>query len=210
MKQLMWPKMSKSLSIRWVDEDYNIHEATLGLIQLPDTKAVTIFSVIKDILIRCSLSIHNCCGQAYDGASNMSGIRNGVQALVKGEEPKALYIHCMAHSLNLCVKDVTNTCEIIKDAMSFILDLTQMSPKRHTLFESLRKEITINTGELSPKLRMMCPTRWTVKHTSIASILKNYVTLQQALEEIKQGHDEYAAKANGLCLKWTVLIHTLA
>ena len=44
-----------SLSIRWVDDSYTIHEDTLGLIQLPDTKSKTIFHAIKDILIRCSL-----------------------------------------------------------------------------------------------------------------------------------------------------------
>ena len=72
-----------SISIRWTDDSYSIHEDTLGLIQLPDTKAVTIHSVIKDVLIRCCIPISQCRGQAYDGASNMSGIRNGVQSLVK-------------------------------------------------------------------------------------------------------------------------------
>ena len=72
-----------SLSIRWIDDTFEIHEDVLGLIQLPDTKAVTIFSSIKDILIRCVLPISQCRGQAFDGASNMSGIKNGVQALMK-------------------------------------------------------------------------------------------------------------------------------
>ena len=40
-----------SLSIRWVDDDFVVNEDTLGLMQLPDTKASTIFSAIKDILI---------------------------------------------------------------------------------------------------------------------------------------------------------------
>ena len=40
-----------SLSIRWVDSNFIIHEDVLGLIQLPDTKAATIFCAIKDILI---------------------------------------------------------------------------------------------------------------------------------------------------------------
>ena len=75
-----------SLSIRWVDSSYNIHEECIGLIQLPNIKAVTIFDAIRDILIRCSLPISQCRGQAFDGASNMSGIRNGVQALVKKVE----------------------------------------------------------------------------------------------------------------------------
>ena len=193
-----------SVSVRWVDNCYNINERTLGLIQLPNTKAETIFQAEKYVLIRCSLPISQCRGQAYDGAGNMSGIRNGVQALFKKEVPQALYVHCLTHSLNLCLKDVTNNCELIRDVMSFIYDLAQLfklSPKRLTLFNSLRKEVSINTGEVTPNLRMLCPTRWTVRHTSIASILRNYSIIQSALEEIRQGHDEYAAKASGMALK---------
>ena len=58
-----------------MDDAYNIPEDTLGLLQLPNTKAETIFSAIKDILIRCSLPISQCRGQAFDGASNMSGVK---------------------------------------------------------------------------------------------------------------------------------------
>ena len=185
----MFVTMNKCHSVRWVDNYYHIHEDTLGLIQLPNTRAVTIFSAIRDVLIRCSLPSTQCRGQAYDGASNMSGINRGVQALFKSEANKALYVHCLAHSLNLCLKDVTNTCEIIRDVMNFIYELAQlikMSPKRLTLFDSLRKEVSINTGEFTPQLRMLCPTHWTVRHGSIASILRNYSIIQSALEEIRR------------------------
>ena len=96
-----------SLSIRWVNQKYQISEDTLGLIELLNTRAITIYQQIKDILIRCCLPLSQCRGQAYDGASNMSGIRNGVQALVKQEESKALYVHCLAHNLNLCLQDAS-------------------------------------------------------------------------------------------------------
>ena len=46
-----------SLSVRWVDDNYMIHEDTLCLVQLPNTKSSTIFHAIKDILIRCSLPL---------------------------------------------------------------------------------------------------------------------------------------------------------
>ena len=39
--------------------------------------------------------------QTYDGAAALSGIRNGVQALIKAVYPKAHFIHCYAHELNL-------------------------------------------------------------------------------------------------------------
>ena len=193
-----------SVSVRWVDNCYCINECTIGLLQLPSTLAETIFQAEKDILIRCSLLINQCQGQAYDGAANMSGIRKRVQALFKKEVRQALYVHCLTHSLNLCLKYVTNNYELIRDVMSFIYDLAQLfkfSPKRLTLFNSLRKEVSINTGEVTLNLRMLCPTRWTVRHTSITSILRNYSIIQSALEDISHEHDEYAAKASVMALK---------
>jgi hypothetical protein len=41
--------------------------------------------------------------QAYDGASVMSGKDNGVQKQVRDIHPAALYVHCMAHKLNLVI-----------------------------------------------------------------------------------------------------------
>ena len=50
-------------------------------------------------------------------------------------------------------------------------------------------------------LRVLCPTRWSVRHASISNILKDYEVLQSTLEEVQEGHNEYAAKANGLFSK---------
>ena len=58
-------------SIHWVDGEYEAHEDPIGLFRVPDTKAETLFKVIKDLLIRCDLPLALCRGQAYDGASNM-------------------------------------------------------------------------------------------------------------------------------------------
>ena len=119
-----------SLSIQWVSKDYETHEDMLGVKGLPDTKAVTIHHEINDILVRCMLPINQCRSQAYDGASNMSGIRNGAQALFK--RARALYVHCLAHSLNLCVRDVSKMCKLIRNTLNFIHELVQLikfSPK---------------------------------------------------------------------------------
>ena len=137
----------------------------------------------------------------------MSGVRNGVQALLKKEaDGHGLYVHCFARSLNLCIKDVTQKCELLRNFMDFIFQLVQLirfSPKRLNLFESVRKDISVSEGEsgLSPSLRPLCLTRWTVCHSAIASILKNYKILMTTLEIVRQGHDEYAAKGSGLLAK---------
>ncbi len=83
------------------------------------------------------------------------------------------------------------------------MKLIKFSPKRLNLFESVRKDITLSDGEsaLSPSLRTLCPTRWTVRHSAIDSILKNYQALMLTLEDVQQGHDEYAAKGKGLLMQ---------
>ena len=108
-----------------------------------------------------------------------------MQALIKGEQSKALYIHCLAHSLNLYVQDVTKQCTLIWNVMEFIHDLVQLikfSPKRLFAFDSLRKDAAIRSGESTPALRTLCPTRLTVRHGAINSILLNYETLLKTLD----------------------------
>ena len=51
----------------------------------------------------------NCRGQSYDGAGNMAGRYVGASTLIQNQFPKAIYVHCMNHRLNLCVAD---TCSL--------------------------------------------------------------------------------------------------
>ena len=153
--------------------------------QLENTRAETLFSDLNDFLIQCLLPINLCRGQAYDGASNMSGVFNGVHAL---------YVHCLAHmsSLNLCVhQETSKQCVLVQGVIEMVYDLIKLikfSPKCFALFENLRTEVSMKSGEtLQPSLRTLCPTRWTVRTKSLESILSNYEVLQQTLNEIQQG-----------------------
>ena len=92
-------KEQLTVCIRWVDEDFNIHEDPVELIHVPKTDSATLTSALKDCLIRLCLSISQCRGQAYDGASNMSGHLNGVAVQI--DVPAALFLHCFAHCTNL-------------------------------------------------------------------------------------------------------------
>lgn len=42
-------------------------------------------------------------GQTYDGAGAMAGSSQGAAKLIQDAYPKAIYTHCGAHVLNLCV-----------------------------------------------------------------------------------------------------------
>lgn len=85
--------------------------------------------------------------------------------------------------------------------MDFIYELVQLIkflPKWLHVFESLERNVVVASGEATLCLRTLCLNQWTIQHTSINSILLNYVTLLKTLEEVQNGNDEYAAKASGL------------
>ncbi|XP_025107400.1 zinc finger MYM-type protein 1-like [Pomacea canaliculata] len=70
------------ICIRWVTEQYEVVEEPVGLLQLDNSSAVTIFSALKDCLIRLNLPVEKCRGQAYDGASTFQGhISGGCKAI---------------------------------------------------------------------------------------------------------------------------------
>ena len=77
-----------------------------------------------------------------------------------------------------------------------LVQLIEFSPNRLHAFDSLRKDAVIR-GESSPSLSTLCPTRWTVRHAAVNSILLNYEIPLQTLEEVEKEGDEYAAKAHG-------------
>ena len=81
------------------DTDFSVHEEFVGLYLVPSISSDMLVAVIKDTLLWFNLPLSKARGQCYDGASNMSGIRNGVAAQLCKEEPRAVYTHCYGHSL---------------------------------------------------------------------------------------------------------------
>ena len=56
-----------------------------------------------EALNNLGLPLDEMRAQGYDGASVMSGHVNGVQARIKQQNRKAVYIQCRSHVLNLCI-----------------------------------------------------------------------------------------------------------
>ena len=74
------------------------------LVDFKSTESTTsdkLFQILIDSLRESGLLTDGLIGQCYEGASNMKGCCNGLQAKVKEMQPKALYSHCYAHWMNL-------------------------------------------------------------------------------------------------------------
>jgi len=187
------------ICIRWVDAEFTIHKDPIELVHLPKTDLETIASALKDCLIRFSLRLSQCRGQAYDGASSMSGHLNGVAARIEKEVPLAIFVHCFAHCTNLCLQSVGWQCGPIWDTLDLVMEMSQLilkSPKSTTLFLALQAQLSPGSNSLRP----LFPTRWTVcTGAAVSTVISNYAVLCTSLEEINATtHDDYGHKAGGM------------
>ena len=99
---------------------------------MPRVRAIDIANAIISTLEELGLSLQNLRGEGYDGAATMSGEKSGVQKQLRDIQPKALYIHCAGHSINLAIvsscaiPSVSNCIDTIKSMTIWI----KSSPKR--------------------------------------------------------------------------------
>lgn len=176
-------KEQVTLVVRRVAEDLEVYEEFLGLYSVESIDAATISTVIKDLFIRMNLSLEKLRGQCYDGASAMSGTRSGVAKRIADLESRAVYTHCYGHALNLAASDTLKQCKLMKDALDTSYEITKLikySPRRERIFQSLRENLPAGS---TPGIRVLCPSRWTVRADSLLSITRNYDTLQNTWEE---------------------------
>ncbi len=182
------------LCLRHVDDNLEVHEELIGLYSLDATTADVLVATIQDVLLRMNLSINNCRGQCYDGCSSMSGSRSGVATRLSALEPRALYTHCYGHALNLAIQDVIKGVKIMGDTLDTVYEITKLikkSPKRDTIFQKIKNEV----GSGSPGVRILCPTRWTVRAEALASISENYQALQLTWDTAKEAARDTETRA---------------
>ncbi|XP_023755980.1 uncharacterized protein LOC111904445 [Lactuca sativa] len=125
-------KEQMAIVVRFVDQDGNVKERFLDLIHVKDTTSLTLKNEILCSLSYHKLSVQDIRGQGYDGASNMRGEWNGLQALLLKECPYAYYIHCFAHQLQLALvaasKDVSEVHNFFK-TLNFVVNVISSSSK---------------------------------------------------------------------------------
>ena len=85
----------------------------------------------------------------------MSGRLNGVASQIQKEQPNAHYIHCVTHSLNLCLQDCGKKCACIRDALGFsneLVTLIKASPKRLAQFQHSQYQLSPDSPEIETSL----------------------------------------------------------
>ena len=144
---------------------------------------------ILQLLSNWQLSGSYLVGQTYDGAGAMAGKNNGAAARIQTIFPKAVYTHCAAHALNLCVIKCCSIAEIrnTMNTADSICRFFSNSPKRQLAFATWIEQKL--KGERRSKLKSICKTRWVERHEAFEVFIDLSEPLICCLEDIKDSTD---------------------
>ena len=125
-------KEQLALCALFIDKKNDVRENFIAFIHLPQITGEVIAGTIVSTLQGLGLEIENVGGQWYDGAATMSSGNVGVQRRIRERSPKAVYVLCSGHFLNLVIShscalpQIRNVIDKLKRRCLYFLG----SPKR--------------------------------------------------------------------------------
>ena len=182
-----------AISLRYLTANGQPQEKFLSFTEcLSGVSGEALASTILKQLSEWALDLRFLRGQAYDGAGAMAGCSKGVATRIQDKFPKALYTHCAAHRLNLCVVKCCSIREIsnMMGTADSVVRYFKYSPKRQQYFEEcIDAEFnTTGTKEKRTKLKELCRTRWVERHDAFAVFVDFLKPLVVCLDNINSNN----------------------
>ena len=194
-------KEQLSICVRIVDEFGDCSEHLLSCQRASGTSAVALYNVIAAALECYGVTFEKLVAQAYDGASNMSGCYNSLQAIIKEKiGSHVIYVHCYAHTLNLVLAD---SASVAINVISLFSNLEKLyvlfskSQKVHELFESVQKSAQLQVFSVKP----LNTVRWNAREFCLKIFLLRFDCILQVLQTVAENRsfeENQRATAQGL------------
>ncbi|KAL4122041.1 hypothetical protein QTP88_014447 [Uroleucon formosanum] len=190
-----------AIIIRYATKDLSPAEVFLDFYETETTDGETLSMLIKSTFVSHGLKIENIRGQCYDGTASMRGSYKGVQARIREENHLAMYIHCNAHILNLCLIDLAKQVSYVRNVFGTLNTLHNFigaSSKRHAIFEKMYSVLNVSTCDGPKTLKSLSDTRWSCRLDALKAVLLNFQTVVSTLEDISENDAVYGSDANAL------------
>ncbi|KAL2772886.1 zinc finger MYM-type protein 1 isoform c [Daubentonia madagascariensis] len=159
-----------------------IKERFLGFVDIEEMTGTHLHSTIKTYLQQIGVDLNKIRGQAYDSTTNLRVKFNKIAAEFKKEEPRALYIYCYAHFLDLAV---IRFCKEVKELRSTLNTLSSLFNTIHMSGEILanfRNICKLSQNKTCKKhISQSC---WTVHDRTLLSVIDSLPEIIEALEAI--------------------------
>ena len=178
-----------------------VSEHLLFCIRVDATTAEELLKSIAGELKRLEIPFTDLVAQTYDGASNMSGKYNGLQARFKefaGEH--VIFVHCYAHTLNLVLSDAATASLDIAKLFDNLQSVYVMFSKSQPVSE-LFIECQIEKGLEVHSLKRINTVRWSAREFCLNMFLKQYEGVMLTLEKVKEKREidaDRRSSADGL------------
>ncbi|CAM8951668.1 unnamed protein product [Rhodiola kirilowii] len=215
-----------AIILHFVDCKGLIREHFFKAINVVDTCSLTLKDNISRVLAEYDLKVEDIRGQGYDGASNMRGQFNGLQALFLRECPYAYYVHCFDHrlqlSLNGAAKGVPDVWQFFSTLVT-IVNFVDSSAKRHGMLKAYREAEILDlvvVGSLETcsgmnqafTLQRPGVTCWGSNFLSISSLIKLFEATRATGDDLyENGLDKVKGEAKGISealIKFDCLLFT--
>nr|CAH7750126.1 unnamed protein product [Callosobruchus chinensis] len=164
--------------IRYVqieNKKVEVKESFLGFFQLTGKKAIEITEDILKLIECDGLDMTLCRGQGYDNASTMAGVHTGVQARISELNPKALFVPCANHSLNLCG---VHSFATDSACVTFFGTLESL----YVFFSASTHRWDILTANFEVTVKRLAETRWSVHYEAVKPVIKSFKKIVDVLE----------------------------
>ena len=173
--------------------------------------AVDIFEAIKEVLVKYGLKCSSLVAFASDTCSVMKGVRNGVSAKIRQEQPKILDIHCICH-VSLCVKSAVKALPVKVDEI--LVDIyyhfhnsvkSIASPKKYAEFCDVEFKLILKH----------CDTRWlSLRHSINRAIemwepLLSYFTSHPEVEKAGRVRTNYCNLSDPFNKLWMLFLRNV-
>ncbi|XP_030405322.1 zinc finger MYM-type protein 1-like [Gopherus evgoodei] len=187
-----------SLIVRFVNisnsAQITVKKLFITFLEVQDTTGFGLLQTLLDELKQMGLSIMNIRGQGYDNSANMKGCISGVQARLLRENPRAFFVPCACHSLNLILCDMAKSSV---EAISFfgllqcIYVLFSASTQRWQIFKAHVNGITV---------KPLSETRWESRVESVKTLRYQSEEVYEALAAISEEARDPKAKSEAQSL----------
>jgi len=175
-----------------------IREHFLGFIPISDSTGQGLTNVLLDFLETHNICLGDLRGQGYDNGANMKGRNNGLQKKVLDLNPRAFYVPCAAHSLNLVVNDAAKASLEITSFFVIVQELYVFFSASTKRWKVLKDEIPTLT------LKPLSDTRWESRIDALKVLKYNLTKIYDALYTLYSDttrDSETRNMANSLLLK---------
>ncbi|XP_047127720.1 52 kDa repressor of the inhibitor of the protein kinase-like [Hydra vulgaris] len=144
-----------------------------------DSSGKGLFDTFLERAKELKLNMLDCRGQSYDNGSNMKGKNSGVQSQILQTNPKALYVLCANHCLNLVVVDSAKSST---RALSFFGVLSRL----YTIFSSSTQRWSILKEHVEIAVKNQSDTRWESRINCIKPLRYYFGNVLIALEKLEE------------------------